>query len=134
MSRGRSEHNFEANDIMIIEIRHYTLKPGRREDFITFFERKNREALRKAGMLVFGPLRDLENENMVHWMRAFPSLEARDRVKEQFYNGTVWAEQIEPTAMEMIASYDAELTETTDQFEDFAGRPIMFAGSESKSG
>jgi quinol monooxygenase YgiN len=134
MRRGSSEHNIEANGAMIIEIRHYTLKPGRREEFIAFFERKNREALRAAGMLVFGPLRDLENENMVHWMRAFPSLEARDRVKEQFYNGTVWAEQIEPKATGMIASYDAELTETTDRFEDFAGQPIVSANDESNSG
>ncbi|MEM8977896.1 MAG: NIPSNAP family protein [Pseudomonadota bacterium] len=107
---------------MIIEIRHYTLKPGRREAFIAFFEDKNRAALRAAGMLVFGPLRDLEDDNKVHWMRAFASLDAREHVKEQFYTGSIWAEQIEPYAMEMIASYDAELTETTEGFEDFAGR------------
>lgn len=109
---------------MIIEIRHYTLKAGRREDFIAFFEKENRSALRDAGMMVFGPLRDLENENMVHWMRAFGSIEERDHVKTQFYEGTVWTEQVEPTAMAMIESYYAELTETTDEFEDFAGRPL----------
>ena len=37
-------------DAMIIEIRHYTLHPGRREAFIDFFERKNRAALRDAGI------------------------------------------------------------------------------------
>lgn len=112
---------------MIIEIRHYTLKAGRREEFIAFFEKDNRAALRDAGMMVFGPLRDLENENMVHWMRAFPSLEERDRVKDQFYEGTVWIERIEPRAMAMIESYKAELTETTDRFEDFSGNSIETA-------
>ncbi len=119
---------------MIIEIRHYTLKAGHREEFIAFFEKDNRAALRDAGMMVFGPLRDLENENMVHWMRAFPSLEERDRVKASFYEGTVWTERIEPTAMAMIESYKAELTETTDQCEDFAGKPIEIARGNRRNG
>lgn len=105
---------------MILEIRHYTLKPGYREKFIEFFEQRNREALRKAGMLVFGPLRDLENPDKVHWMRAFSSLEERERLKDSFYNGPVWAEEIEPVAMPMIEKYVAELVETTKGFENFS--------------
>jgi len=104
---------------MIIEIRHYTLKPGRREEFIDFFERENRAALRDAGMLVFGPLRDLENPDKVHWMRAFSSLEEREKLKDGFYSGPVWHKDIEPIAMAMIDDYVADLTETTDGFENF---------------
>ncbi|MBS8258726.1 hypothetical protein DYI23_00720 [Roseibium polysiphoniae] len=110
---------------MIIEIRHYTLKPGRREEFIDFFERENRAALRDAGMLVFGPLRDLENPDKVHWMRAFPTLEARETLKEGFYNGPVWNERIEHQVMPMIAHYEAEVAETTGGFEGFGGRPEL---------
>jgi len=106
---------------MIIEIRHYTLNPGRREDFIAFFETANRAALRDAGMLVFGPLRDLEHPDKVHWMRAFPSLEARERIKDGFYNGPVWNTEIEHLVMPMIAHYEADLSETTDGFEGFDG-------------
>lgn len=106
---------------MIVEIRHYTLKAGRREEFISFFERSNRAALRGAGMLVFGPLRDLEDPNKVHWMRAFPSMEARDRLKGAFYEGPVWNEEIQPIAMSMIDRMEAELTETSVDFENFSG-------------
>ena len=106
---------------MIIEIRHYTLKPGCREEFIDFFESSNRGALRDAGMLVFGPLRDLENPDKVHWMRAFPSEEERVILKDGFYDGPVWNKSIEPVAMPMIANYDAELVETTAGFENFSG-------------
>ena len=106
---------------MIIEIRHYTLKPGQREAFIDFFERKNRAALRDAGMQVFGPLRDLENADKVHWMRAFNSLEEREKLKDDFYGGPVWSEEIEPVAMSMIEHYTADLVETTKGFEDFNG-------------
>ena len=106
---------------MILEIRHYTLRPGLREEFIAFFEKHNRAALRDTGMLVFGPLRDLEDADKVHWMRAFPSMEARDLMKNEFYKGPVWHYQIEPIAMSMIKHYEAELTETTDGFETFNG-------------
>lgn len=106
---------------MILEIRYYTLKPGRREEFITFFEDQNRTALRDAGMLVFGPLRDLENADRVHWIRAFSSMTERELVKNSFYDGPVWNQEIEPIAMPMIDHYEAELTETTQGFENFVG-------------
>lgn len=106
---------------MILEIRHYTLRPGRREEFIQFFEHKNRSALRGAGMMVFGPLRDMEHPDKVHWMRAFTSMEAREKLKDEFYTGRVWHDNIEPIAMDMIASYEADLTETTGGFEGFSG-------------
>jgi len=110
---------------MILEIRHYTLKDGQRERFIEFFETRNRLALRQAGMLVFGPLRDLEDPNKVHWMRAFSSMAARERIKGGFYDGPVWSSEIEPIAMPMIDHYDAELVETTDGFEGFDGSPML---------
>ena len=107
---------------MILEIRHYTLKPGQREAFISFFESENRKALRQAGMLVFGPMRDLEDADKVHWMRAFNSLEERERLKGDFYNGPVWHEEIEPIAMAMIEHFEFELVETTAGFENFSGK------------
>ncbi|OUS36144.1 hypothetical protein A9Q94_10445 [Rhodobacterales bacterium 56_14_T64] len=110
---------------MILEIRHYTLKPGQREAFIEFLEQKNRPALREAGMLVFGPLRDLENPEKVHWMRAFASIEERDKIKDGFYEGPVWNKQIEPLVMPMIDHYEAEVTETTAGFENFSGNSAL---------
>jgi len=104
---------------MIIEIRHYTTKPGLREEFIAFFESTNREALRDAGMQVFGPMRDLENPDKVHWMRAFETLKDRDTIKEDFYGGTVWSKEIEPLVRPLLVLCESELTETTNGFEDF---------------
>ena len=106
---------------MIVEIRHYTLKPGRREDFIAFFEAENRPALRAAGMLVMGPFRDLEDADRVHWLRAFPSETARTVIKDGFYDGPVWNQRIEPIVMPMIADYRFELTEATAGCEGFDG-------------
>ncbi len=72
---------------MILEIRRYTLHSGQREAFIRFFEEVSRTALREAGRLVFGPMRDLEDPDKVHWIRAFESLERGDAIKQAFYDG-----------------------------------------------
>ncbi len=110
---------------MIIEIRHYTLHPGRRDEFVDYFERVNRPALRDAGMLVFGPMRDLDDPNKVHWMRAFASLEAREAIKNGFYDGPVWNTKIEHEVMPMIAHFEADVVETTGGFEGFDGQPTL---------
>lgn len=110
---------------MILEIRRYTLHPGQRETFITFFEQLNRGALRDAGMLVFGPMRDLEDANKVHWMRAFDSLEQREAVKDAFYNSPVWTNEVEPIVMPMIAYFEASVVETTKGFEGFGATPDL---------
>ena len=104
---------------MIIEIRRYTLKPGMREDFIRFFEAVNRPALRAAGMKVFGPMRDEEHPDVVHWLRAFESPAHREQIKNAFYDGPVWAKDVEPVVMPMIEKFEAAVATTTDGFENF---------------
>ena len=108
---------------MILEIRHYTLKTGRREEFIQFFEQHNRKALRDAGKLVFGPLRDVEDANKVHWIRAFSSMEMREQLKDNFYDGPVWNKQIEPLVMPMIDHFEAAVTRPPLALRIFAAAP-----------
>ncbi len=110
---------------MILEIRRYTLHPGQRETFIDFFEEVNRAALREAGMLVFGPMRDLDDPDKVHWFRAFESLEQREEIKQAFYDGPVWAQEVEPLVMPLIAHFEASVVETTKGFEGFRETPDL---------
>jgi len=64
-------------------------------------------------MLVLGPLLDLENPDSFVWLRSFPSLEERDRMKEAFYEGEVWKNELEAIAMPMLESYEVTLCETS---------------------
>ncbi len=98
---------------MIVEVRSYRIKPGRRAEFIEFFETRAVPALRAHGMRVLGPLLDVENPNKFVWLRTFPSLEDRDRMKEAFYGGTLWKNELEAVAMPMLDSYDVILCETS---------------------
>jgi hypothetical protein len=101
---------------MIVEVRSYRIKPGRRAEFIEFFETRSIPALRSRGMKVLGSLLDLENPNKFVWLRSFPSLEERDRIKNDFYEGELWKNELEAIAMPMIDSYDVILCETSSGY------------------
>ncbi len=98
---------------MIVEVRSYRIKPGRRAEFIEFFETRAVPALRSHGMRVLGPLLDVENPNKFVWLRAFPSLDERERMKQSFYEGELWKNELEAVAMPMLDSYDVILCETS---------------------
>ena len=101
---------------MIVEVRSYRIKPGHREEFIKFFETRSIPALRAHGMKVLGPLIDLENPNKFVFLRSFPSLEDRERMKNEFYEGELWKNELEGIAMPMVESYDVILCETSEGF------------------
>ena len=98
---------------MIVEVRSYRIKPGRREEFINFFETRAVPALRSYGMTILGPLLDLENPNKFVWLRSFPSLEDRERMRDAFYGSELWKNELEEIAMPMLESYDVILCETS---------------------
>ena len=108
---------------MIVEVRTYKIKEGRRAEFIEFFETRAVPAQRSLGMQIVGPLVDLEKPDTFVWLRAFPSLEQRDLMKEAFYDGPTWKNELEAIAMPMLEGYTVALTETTGRFVMFNDSP-----------
>ena len=98
---------------MIVEVRSYRIKPGRRAEFVQLFETRAIPALRSYGMKVLGPLLDVENPNKFVWLRSFPSLDDRDRMKDAFYGSELWLNELEAIAMPLLDSYDVILCETS---------------------
>ncbi len=98
---------------MIVEVRSYRIKPGRRAEFVKFFETRAVPALRSHGMKILGPLLDLENPNKFVWLRSFPSPGERERMREAFYESELWKGELEAIAMPMLESYDVILCETS---------------------
>lgn len=101
---------------MIVEVRSYRIKPGHRDEFIKLFETRAIPALRSHGMKILGPMLDVENPNKFVWLRSFPSLEERDRMKNEFYEGELWKNELEALAMPLLESYDVILCETSKGF------------------
>ena len=106
---------------MIVEVRSYRIKAGKRDEFIDFFEKRSVPALQSHGMKIIGPLIDLENPNKFVFLRGFPSIEDLHRMKDEFYGGDLWRKELEQIAMPMLESYDVTLCETTAGFvmDDF---------------
>lgn len=98
---------------MIVEVRSYRIKPGKRDEFINLFETRAVPAQRTYGINVIGPFLDVENPNKFVFLRSFPSLEERDRMKEAFYGSELWKNQLEELAMPLLDSYDVILCETS---------------------
>jgi hypothetical protein len=98
---------------MIVEVRTYKIKAGLRAKFIEFFERRAVPALRAFGMDVCGPFLSVEKPDEFVWLRAFPSMEERDRMKAAFYEGELWKNELEAIAMPMLEGYEVTLTDTT---------------------
>lgn len=99
---------------MIIEVRRYRVKPGLRDKFIRFFEERAAPVQRELGILIVGPMLDLEDPDVFVWLRGFASLAERDRLKSAFYDGDPWKSELESIAMPMLDTYEAVLTETPD--------------------
>ncbi|EPH42038.1 hypothetical protein STRAU_4925 [Streptomyces aurantiacus JA 4570] len=76
----------------MVELRQYTLLPGRRDELIELFDRELVETQEATGMAVLGQFRDLDDPDRFVWLRGFRDMAARHRALTAFYDGPVWAE------------------------------------------
>lgn len=74
----------------VVELRQYTLKPGKRDVLIDLFEREFIESQEVTGMRIIGTFRDLNNPDRFVWLRGFLDMAARAKALEEFYDGPVW--------------------------------------------
>ncbi len=110
-------------DLRVIELRQYTLKPGRTDDLIEVFDRELVETQEECGMRVLGQYRDLDRPDRFVWFRGFPDMESRLASLTAFYSGPAWKEH-GPTANDtMIDSDDVLLLEPT-AFHLPGARPV----------
>ena len=101
---------------MIVEIRKYRIKPGRRAEFIELFQARTGPAQTSVGMRVLGPFLDLEDPDSFVFLRSFPSLEERERMKVALYEGRLWKNELEGIAMPLIDEYSVVLCEAPSRF------------------
>lgn len=76
----------------VVDLRQYTVHPGRRDRLIEVFDTSLVEAQEADGMHVVGQFRDLDDPDRYVWLRGFPDLPARGRALTDFYSGPVWKE------------------------------------------
>jgi hypothetical protein len=93
----------------VVELRQYTLKPGRRETLIDIFDSRFIEGQEDAGMTIIGQFRDLDRPDMFVWLRGFDGMAARKEALTAFYDGPVWGAHRDAANATMIDSDDVLL-------------------------
>jgi quinol monooxygenase YgiN len=83
-------HTQQKSACAIVELRQYTLHPGRRDVLIDLFDREFVETQEDAGMTVMGQFRDLDDPDRFVWLRGFRDMETRANGLAAFYGGPAW--------------------------------------------
>ncbi len=88
----------------IVELRRYTLHPGRRDELIELFDREFVETQEAVGIQVLGQFYDLDDPDQFVWLRGFNDMSAREQSLNAFYSGPVWRIHREAANATMIDS------------------------------
>jgi len=96
---------------MIIEMRTYKTKPGKRAEFLDVFRVKSIPAHAEIGMKILGPFLSIEDPDTFFFMRGFPDLASREPMKAKFYEGVLWKSELENILMPMLEKYDVVLVD-----------------------
>jgi hypothetical protein len=111
----------------IVELRQYTLHPGRRDELIDLFEREFLEPQDAAGMTLIGQFRMLGNDDRFVWLRGFADMESRPAALAAFYDGSVWAAHRDAANATMVDSDNVLLLQRARTDSGFAvsqGQPF----------
>jgi hypothetical protein len=93
----------------VVELRQYTLHPGKRDVLIDLFDRELVETQEETGMKVIGQFRDLDRPDYFVWLRGFDGMEARRQSLTGFYDGPVWTVHKDAANATMVDSDDVFL-------------------------
>ena len=63
------------------------------------------------GMTVLGPFLSVEDPDTFFWMRGFPDLPSRERMKAEFYEGELFKRELENVLLPMLEKYEVVLVE-----------------------
>jgi hypothetical protein len=100
-----------GGDTMVIEMRTYKTKPGKRSHFLEIFRSKSMPAHAEIGMKILGPFLSIEDPDTFFFMRGFPDVSSREPMKAKFYEGDLWKRELEALLMPMLDTYDVVLVE-----------------------
>jgi NIPSNAP len=93
----------------VVELRRYTLHPGRRDDLVHLFEREFVETQQAVGLQVLATFVDPARPDTFVWLRGFAGMAERLQGLQAFYGGPVWQTHRDEANATMIDSDDVLL-------------------------
>ncbi|GAB3937703.1 NIPSNAP family protein [Kribbella albertanoniae] len=103
----------------MVDLRQYTLHPGRRDTLIDIFDEHFVEGQEVCGMHIAGQFRDLNDPDRFVWLRGFRTLDARAEALKAFYYGPVWRQHAEAANATMLDSDNALLLQPINLGPDY---------------
>jgi hypothetical protein len=88
----------------IVELRQYTLHPGKRDALIDLFDREFIETQEAVGIKVIGQFRNIDDPDCFVWLRGFRDMASRAKALQDFYGGPVWKAHREAANATMVDS------------------------------
>ena len=116
----------------IVELRQYTLHPGKRDTLIELFDREFVTGQEATGMTIIGQFRDLDNPDRFVWLRGFADMPSRERSLTDFYGGPVWKAHSAAANATMIDSNNVLLLHPARSESGFMVVPTTRAKAASK--
>ncbi len=86
---------------MLYELRQYTTRPGKRDEWIALMEEEIIPLQVAAGMVICGSFAG-EEESAYVWLRRFKDEEERVRLYEAVYGSDKWKNEIAPLIPDLI--------------------------------
>jgi hypothetical protein len=120
----------DASCCSVVELRQYTLHPGRREPFIELFDGTFADPLDATGMTVIGEFRDLDRPDRFVWIRGFQDMSSRARELAAFYDSDLWHARRNEANASIDDSDNVLLLEPASpalRFKDIPSRPAAGA-------
>ncbi|MBT3273628.1 MAG: NIPSNAP family containing protein [Spirochaetales bacterium] len=87
---------------MFIEFRQYTIKAGKRAEWVRYMEEEIIPFQVSKGMVVLGSFIDEEDENTYYWMRRFKNEKDRERLYKKVYESDTWSKVMSPKVGTML--------------------------------
>ncbi|MEO6670188.1 MAG: hypothetical protein ABIN36_11970 [Ferruginibacter sp.] len=79
-------------NVEVIEMRNYLMRPGQRDTFINYFEDNFVQSQNSLGGYILGQYRIKGEDDHFFWMRGFQDMQARNKFLNDFYFSPFWKE------------------------------------------
>jgi hypothetical protein len=97
----------------VVEFRPYVTQPDKRDAFVGLFDQLTPD-LAATGQHIHGQFRDVNDPNMVVWLRGYESMERRGTALPAFYDGATWKQNRAAVNATLVDIGDVRLLKPVD--------------------
>ncbi|GAA4253001.1 NIPSNAP family protein [Dactylosporangium darangshiense] len=100
---------------MIVEFRTYRLHPGKRDEFVAFFQEEALPRMQAVGMNITGVYTSIEDPDLFAYSRTWQSEEEKAEKWQAFYESDAWLGGMFDKSMSLQQSFTAFFGTPTDK-------------------